>query len=144
MMCFFFSLWKRATPLIAMLFVSVAPDVKIISFGSAPIKSAICYGKHELNRGYRVRGMHVPFSRPRLLSQPPIHTHVSGYEGYRIDRSGKVALHRVPAGRLVLWPKVSSLSVQPGKMGVEYEPAYQGRWGGLCPSTYSLDEACQI
>lgn len=35
------SLWKRATPFRAMLFDSVAPEVKIISLGSAPIKSAI-------------------------------------------------------------------------------------------------------
>lgn len=42
-MCLFFSLWKRATPLIDMLFVSVAPEVNTISFASAPIKSAICF-----------------------------------------------------------------------------------------------------
>ena len=40
MMCFFLSLWKRATPLMAMLFDSVAPDVKMISFGSACSRSA--------------------------------------------------------------------------------------------------------
>lgn len=43
--CFLRSLWKRATPLIAILLVSVAPEVKTMSFGSAPIRSATyCFG----------------------------------------------------------------------------------------------------
>ena len=41
-MCLLFSLWNLATPLIAMLFVSVAPDVNIMSLVSAPIRSATC------------------------------------------------------------------------------------------------------
>lgn len=43
MMCLFFSLWNRATPFIAILLVSVAPEVKTMSLASAPIKFAICY-----------------------------------------------------------------------------------------------------
>ena len=41
----FFSLWKRATPLIAMLLDSVAPEVKTISLGSAPMRVAISWNK---------------------------------------------------------------------------------------------------
>ena len=40
MTCFFLDLQKRATPLTAMLFDSVAPEVKMISRGSAPIRDA--------------------------------------------------------------------------------------------------------
>ena len=43
MMWRFFSLWKRATPLMAMLFVSVAPEVNTMSLESAPMRSAKCY-----------------------------------------------------------------------------------------------------
>ena len=40
--CFFFSLWNLATPLTIMLFDSVAPDVKMMSFASAPMSFATC------------------------------------------------------------------------------------------------------
>jgi hypothetical protein len=42
MMWFPFSRYISATPLIARLFDSVAPLVKMISFGLAPIRSATC------------------------------------------------------------------------------------------------------
>ena len=42
-MWFRFSLWNRATPLIIMLLLSVAPEVKTMSFSSAPIRFATCY-----------------------------------------------------------------------------------------------------
>lgn len=41
-MCFFLPLKNRAIPLIDMLLDSVAPEVKTISFGFAPIRSATC------------------------------------------------------------------------------------------------------
>jgi hypothetical protein len=43
MTCFFLSPWKRATPLTIMLFDSVAPEVKIMSLASAPMRSAMSY-----------------------------------------------------------------------------------------------------
>ena len=42
-MWFRFSLWNRATPLMIMLLLSVAPEVKTMSFSSAPIRFATCY-----------------------------------------------------------------------------------------------------
>lgn len=62
MTCFFFSLLKRATPLMAMLLVSVAPEVKTTSLESAPIRSATCCGNDE----YLAVGAYFdPFSRKK-------------------------------------------------------------------------------
>ena len=69
----FFSLWKRATPLIAMLFVSVAPEVNTMSFESAPMRFARCYeilfnGK----KREQLRKRHLSSILNSLLSFPSI------------------------------------------------------------------------
>jgi hypothetical protein len=73
----FFSLWKRATPLMAMLFVSVAPEVNTMSFESAPMRLANCYetsvnanAKYHLLKWYLSSILHSLLGFPSISMGP--------------------------------------------------------------------------
>lgn len=98
-MCLFFSLLNRATPLMAMLLVSVAPEVKRISLGSAPIRSAICWihvsELENMNRQFK----NGPCEPPLLLYPPPSRTRVFDCGDFHIGRLNTEAWHPKLWGR---------------------------------------------
>lgn len=103
---FFFSLWKRATPLMDMLLVSVAPDVNTRSFASAPIRSAMFYPS---TKGMVASSSFIkssPFWRLRPPVQPPIRTHASCCEDCHTDQWGMEAWHPALEGPLELSPMI--------------------------------------
>lgn len=105
MMCLFLSLLNRATPLMAMLLVSVAPEVKTMSLASAPIRSATCWKMSQWCPFVLIKPADLPYVQPQWPSLLPIHTHVFDCADCRTDLLGMATWHREHEGLQEWWPR---------------------------------------
>lgn len=78
-----------------MLFDSVAPEVKTMSFGSAPIRSAMCCMSSQPKGTDEIASDDVPSWRRLPPFQLPTHKHGFDYEDFHTDPSDMATWHRV-------------------------------------------------
>ena len=94
-----------------MLFDSVAPEVKTMSLGSAPMRSAMCCGEGRWAKSLSQKecAIDIPSWPPRRLFQPPNRKRGFGCVGFRIGPSCKGAWRRVLEGPQASSPEQNSV-----------------------------------
>lgn len=86
-----------------MLLLSVAPEVKTISFGSAPIRSATCCSQ-VLSDRIEIKIKPSPFEHPLWPSLLPTHKHECDCEDYQTGPSNTGAWHQELGDPREWWP----------------------------------------